>query len=120
MSACSTFANSDCESAQGRASRRVLAVRTTTDILLAFIYLQVLDLLTTLLGFRVGAAEASPFVRILAHAGPFTGVAIAKTIALAIGGICVWTNRPGPIRWMTYVSAIVVAWNLMIILAVTR
>jgi len=35
-----------------------------------FVYLQLLDLLTTLLGFRVGAAEASPFVRLLMHVAP--------------------------------------------------
>ena len=28
-----------------------------------FVYLQLLDLLTTLVGFRMGAAEASPFIR---------------------------------------------------------
>src|ERR1039458_4710406 len=38
-----------------------------------FIYLQLLDLLTTLLGFRLGAAEASPFVRLMMHAGAFNG-----------------------------------------------
>ena len=30
-----------------------------------FVYLQLLDLLTTLLGLRLGAVEASPFVRLL-------------------------------------------------------
>ena len=34
-----------------------------------FVYLQLLDLLTTLVGIRVGAAEASPFVRMMMHVG---------------------------------------------------
>ena len=40
-----------------------------------FIYLQLLDLLTTLVGFKMGAAEASPFIRMLMPAGPAAGVA---------------------------------------------
>ena len=35
-----------------------------------FIYLQLLDVLTTLVGFKLGAAEASPFIQVLMHAGP--------------------------------------------------
>ena len=38
-----------------------------------FIYLQLLDLLTTLVGFKLGAREASPFIRMLMHAGPAAG-----------------------------------------------
>jgi hypothetical protein len=48
----------------------------------AFLYLQLLDLLTTLLGFRLGAAEASPFIRLIMHAGPVTGVIASKVLAL--------------------------------------
>ena len=39
-----------------------------------FVGLQLLDLLTTLLGFKLGAAEASPFIRMLMNAGPTAGV----------------------------------------------
>jgi len=35
-----------------------------------FLYLQVLDLFTTLIGFKLGLAEASPFIRALLHFGP--------------------------------------------------
>ena len=35
------------------------------SVVYIFIYLQLLDLLTTLAGFRMGAAEASPFLRML-------------------------------------------------------
>ena len=35
-----------------------------------FLYLQVLDILTTLIGFSLGNSEASPFVRLMVHWGP--------------------------------------------------
>ena len=81
-----------------------------------FVYLQLLDLLTTLVGFRMGAAEASPFIRTLMHVGPTFGVALSKVVALAIGGVCVWANRPHLIKWITYWYGGLVVWNLMIML----
>ncbi len=95
-------------------------VQAITGLLPAFIYLQILDLLTTLTGFRVGAAEASPFIRILMHAGPAIGVVASKIIALAIGGFCLYTNRTRAFRWITYFSAVLVAWNLLVILSATN
>ena len=38
-----------------------------------FVYLQVLDLLTTLVGLKFGVGEASPFVRLLMNWGPAVG-----------------------------------------------
>ena len=49
-----------------------------------FIYLQLLDLLTTLVGFKLGAGEASPFIRVLMHAGPATGVIVSKVLVLKV------------------------------------
>jgi uncharacterized protein DUF5658 len=83
-----------------------------------FIYLQLLDFLTTLVGFKMGAAEASPFVRWLMHLGPIAGVALSKGIALAVAGACVWTNKLYLIRWISYWYAGLVIWNICIILAV--
>src|SRR6185436_20913972 len=64
-----------------------------------FIYLQVLDLLTTLVGFRLGAVEASPFVRMLMFAGPTVGVIASKAIALGLAGLCVYLNKRHLVRW---------------------
>jgi hypothetical protein len=75
-----------------------------------FIYLQLLDLLTTLVGFKMGASEASPFIRTLMHAGPVTGVALSKVVALGIGGLCVWADRPHIIKWITYWYGGLVVW----------
>jgi hypothetical protein len=83
----------------------------------AFIYLQLLDLITTLIGFKLGAAEASPFIRMLMHAGPAAGVAASKLIALALGAFCVYRKKYHLIRWATYWYCGLVVWNLMVILA---
>lgn len=84
-----------------------------------FVYLQLLDLLTTLVGFKLGASEASPFIRILMHAGPAAGVAVSKLLALGLGAVCVYTKRMQLIRWATYWYAGLVVWNLMILLSAT-
>jgi hypothetical protein len=82
-----------------------------------FVYLQLLDLLTTLLGLRLGAVEASPFVRLLMHASPAVGLAVSKLLALALGGFCLYTRRLGLIRLASYWYGGLVAWNLIILLA---
>ena len=82
-----------------------------------FVYLQLLDLLTTLVGFRLGAAEASPFIRMLMHAGPALGVVASKGLALALGAYCVSTQKNHVIRWVSYWYSLLVVWNLMVMLA---
>src|SRR5215467_356809 len=81
-----------------------------------FVYLQLLDLLTTLVGFRVGAAEASPFIRMLMHVGPATGVIVSKVLALGIGALCIAVNKKHIVRWITYWYGILIVWNLMVML----
>jgi len=82
-----------------------------------FIYLQLLDLLTTLVGFKLGASEASPFIRMLMHAGPMTGVAVSKLVALGLGGLCVYLKKQHLIRFASYWYGALVVWNLVIILS---
>ncbi len=82
-----------------------------------FLYLQVLDLLTTLVGFKMGAAEASPFIRLLMQFGPTAGVAASKVVALALAGICFWMGKKHLVRWASYWYAVLVVWNLCVILA---
>ena len=83
-----------------------------------FIYLQVLDFLTTLVGFKLGAGEASPFIRLLMHFGPAVGLAASKFVAISLAGICVALNRRFLIRWINYWYAGLVIWNLCNILVV--
>ena len=83
-----------------------------------FVYLQLLDLLTTLLGFRLGAAEGSPFIRLLMQSGPAAGLIASKVLALGIGALCVYVNKRHIIRWISYWYGGLVVWNLMVLLAV--
>lgn len=82
-----------------------------------FVYLQLLDLLTTLLGFRLGAAEASPFIRVMMHAGPTAGVIASKVLALGIGGLCIYVKKTHVIRWISYWYGGLIIWNLAVMLA---
>jgi len=90
---------------------------TQMSIYHVFVYLQLLDLLTTIVGFRLGAVEASPFIRTLMHAGPVIGVVVSKVLALGIGALCVVVNKAHIIRWISYWYAGLIVWNLMVMLA---
>jgi hypothetical protein len=87
------------------------------NIYQVFIYLQLLDLLTTLVGFRAGAAEASPFIRMLMHAGPVAGVVASKVLALGIGALCVATKEVHVVRRISYWYGALIVWNVMVMLA---
>lgn len=82
-----------------------------------FIYLQLLDLLTTLVGFKIGAAEASPFIRMLMQVGPAAGVVASKVLALGLGAFCVRAHKAHVVRWITYWYSGLIVWNLMVMLA---
>jgi hypothetical protein len=77
-----------------------------------FVYLQILDLITTLLGFRLGGYELSPGVRALMQIGPTAGVVLAKVGAFLLAGVCVWFRKDRVIRWANYFFAVIVLWNL--------
>lgn len=82
-----------------------------------FLYLQLLDFLTTLIGFRVGASEASPFIVKLIHVtSPAWGVAASKMIGVGIGGLCLVMKRARLVTWINYWYAAIVLWNCGVIL----
>ena len=86
-----------------------------------FVYLQLLDFLTTLAGFRVGASEVSPFIAKLIHiSSPAIGVAASKVIGLAVGGLCIATNRRRLVGWINYWYASLIVWNLCVIVTAGR
>jgi hypothetical protein len=82
-----------------------------------FIYLQVLDFFTTLIGFKLGLAEASPFIRALLQFGPVLALVLSKLTAVALAGACIAMHRHYLIRWISYWYAGLIAWNLCTILA---
>jgi hypothetical protein len=82
-----------------------------------FLFLQLLDVLTTILGLRLGLGEASPFIRFLMNMGPLAGLLASKVVAVVLGGICVYLGRFHVIRWINYWYAALVMWNMALILS---
>jgi hypothetical protein len=85
-----------------------------------FLYLQLLDFMTTLIGMKLGLGEASPFIRSLMHLGPSAGLAASKLVAFALCGLCVWLNKRHVVRWINYWYAALVFWNMSLIASVLK
>jgi multisubunit Na+/H+ antiporter MnhE subunit len=83
-----------------------------------FLYLQVLDILSTLIGFSLGTGEASPFIRLLIRWGPVTGLIVSKIFAACLAALCLYLNKRVLIRYINYWYAVLVVWNLATILKV--
>jgi hypothetical protein len=81
-----------------------------------FFCLQVLDVLTTLVGFRLGLVEASPFIQVLMRLGPIAGLLGSKLLAVLLGGWCVWRGRFRTIQLINYWYTALVIWNLALIM----
>ncbi len=86
------------------------------DYMRLFIYLQILDFLTTLVALKLGLDEASPFIRMLLRWGPWIAVATSKFIAIGLAGASIALNRQHLVRKINYWYASVVVWNLFNIL----
>ena len=86
--------------------------RSGRHLIEVFLYMQVLDVLTTLIGFSLGNGEASPMVRLLIRWGPLNGLLISKIVAVAVAAVCLMLRRRRLILWINYWYAAVVAWNL--------
>ena len=104
--------DSDHESIRALSARP----RPVVDAVDVFVYLQLLDLMTTVLGLRLGLGEASPFVRWLMGIGPAAGVLISKGVALALGAICLAYGRQRLVVWINYWFAALVVWNLTLMI----
>ncbi len=83
-----------------------------------FLYLQILDILTTLIGFSLGNGEASPMVRLMIRWGPVNGLIVSKIVAAGVAAACLVLRRRKLIHWINYWYAAVVTWNLYTILRV--
>jgi hypothetical protein len=82
-----------------------------------FLYLQILDLLTTIIGLRLGLAEASPFIRGVIFFGPAIAVLLSKAVAFGLAGLCVALKKRSMIGRINYGYAALAVWNLGLILA---
>lgn len=86
-----------------------------TPSLAVFVFLQALDVLTTLMGLRAGAQEASLFIGRLMNVGPVAGLLISKIFAVLLVAAALKFHRGRLIVFLNYWFALVVTWNLILI-----
>ena len=85
------------------------------NLLVQFIYLQLLDLLTTLAFLVAGVQESNPLIRLLLQSvgTPLAGLLIAKGLAAALAVFCWRSNRERLLARANVFYAVLVAWNLV-------
>ena len=77
-----------------------------------FVFLQLLDVLTTVLGLKLGAQELNPVIRQFMEAGPLVGLAISKAAVLVLGGVVIWMQRQRVLVTVNYLFGVLIVWNL--------
>lgn len=80
--------------------------------LTVFVVLQVLDILTTLMGLRMGASESSIFLARLMEVGPVAALLISKLFAVFLVAAALKLRRPRIVVFLNFWFAAVVTWNL--------
>ena len=80
-----------------------------------FIALQTLDILTTMIGLQLGAQEGSLFIGRLMQVGPLAGLLISKIMAVFLAALAMKFKRPRVIVILNIWFAVLVAWNLVLI-----
>ncbi len=91
------------------------------NLLAQFLYLQGLDILTTLVFMTGGVAEGNPLVRLLVGAAgsPLGGLLAAKFVGLVLAFYCWRRGRQRLLARINIFYAVLVAWNLVAFLAST-
>lgn len=90
--------------------------------IIQFSYLQVLDILTTLVFLAQGTEEANPMVRAavaLSH-NPVPALMAVKAAALAMAVYCRWSGRSRVLSGANAFFAALVVWNLLAVIAKTQ
>jgi hypothetical protein len=98
-----------------------VASGTMNQILWHYSYLQVLDFLTTIAFLVNGVQEANPFVRLAVAVvpNPIGGLIAVKLLAALLGVYCWRMGRERLLSRMNVFFAVVVAWNLIALIAGT-
>jgi hypothetical protein len=89
------------------------------SLLIQFSYLQLLDVLTTLIFLTGGVKEANPVVRLALAVcpSPLIGLLSLKLFAIAMAVYCWRTARTRLLSLANLFFAALVAWNLLALLA---
>ncbi len=87
-------------------------------LLTDFVYLQLLDILTTLAFLMQGVAEGNPIVRWALAQGqnPIQSLIVVKVAAIALAVYCVVRSRHRVLRIANMFFAVLVAYNLVVII----
>ena len=87
--------------------------------LVLFTYLQLLDLLTTVVFILHGVKEANPVVNFALTVAPtpLLGLLLIKAAALALGVFCCLRGRKQLLARMNVFFAVLVSWNLVAMIA---
>jgi len=80
-----------------------------------FLGLQILDVLTTVVGLQHGAREGSNFIGHLLQTGPLSGLIISKILAAGLAAFAVFLNRKRLLVFLNFWFAAIVAWNMLAI-----
>lgn len=83
--------------------------------LTVFVALQTLDILTTMIGLRLGASESSFFLARIMQVGPVAGLLISKLFAVFLVAAALRMQRPRIVVFINYWFTAVVTWNLVIL-----
>jgi len=89
------------------------------SLLIQFVYLQTLDVLTTLAFLLVGVNEANPILQLLfgmTHS-PLVALLVIKVLAVCLAAYCWRSGRLGLLSRVNVFYAVLVAWNLIAFLA---
>ena len=89
------------------------------QLLIQYSYLQMLDLLTTFAFLLRGVQEGNPMVRFAMRfsSHPLGGLLAVKMLALGLGFYCWRCGRSRLLTRINILFAIVVAWNLLALIA---
>ena len=98
----------------------VCSIPFPTQMLVLFLFLQALDVLTTMLGLRLGAQEGSIFIGRLMNFGTLPALLIAKAISIVLVSGVIAFGRKRLLRWLNVWYAALVTWNLLMILLAAR
>ena len=89
-----------------------------TRVLFQYSYLQVLDFLTTVAFLTLGVREGNPLVRLVLALAPNPLLALVgvKVLAVGLGAWCWYLGRERILTRVNYMFALVVAWNLVVLI----
>ena len=86
------------------------------SLLSIFVYLQILDLLTTILFLKMGLVEGNWLVSLLIRWSPMLGVLLAKIGTIILALIAVHYHKIRVMRLANFGYSGVVVWNLVCII----